>query len=317
MEKILLISPSTLDRKSLIMTLIFCVVPTLLFGWLFYRNLATNHVLALIMGGTLALFLLIFVLGFIITPYKFILTNYELIIKRHFKDIVIPLEDINLIRLMSPDDKKGLIRTFGADGCFGSWGYYQTSIHKKLQVYTRRYNNWTLIITNGKKYVIAPDDLKLIDATMQQIGQTQADHQAIDAPSKHWRKWITAAIVAVVIFLVYMGFKEPRFVSDSNAFKLKGLYGVNIPFAEMSEADTITWREMPAISIRTNGISLFKVHRGSFRTTDGKKIRLSVNRGSSPIIRMMNRDGAVYYINRKNATETRKIFNELKGKIKK
>jgi hypothetical protein len=95
---------------------------------------------------------------------------------------------------------------------------------------------------------------------------------------------------------------------------MKGIYGVNIPFSEISEADTIAWREMPAISIRTNGISLFKVSRGHFRPTAGDKIRLSVHRGVSPVIRMVDHRGAVYYINRKNPTETRQIFNKLKIK---
>jgi hypothetical protein len=57
------------------------------------------------------------------------------------------------------------------------------------------------------------------------------------------------------------------------------------------------------------------VNRGNFRTTGGDKIRLSVHRGINPVIRIVDRKGAVYYINCKNEAETRQIFNELK-KIK-
>ena len=101
-------------------------------------------------------------------------------------------------------------------------------------------------------------------------------------------------------------------MTDANTFKLKGLYGVNLPFTEIAEADAISWSKMPAISLRTNGISLNKVHRGKFRTTDGEKIHLSIQRGVSPVIRIVKNDGSVYYINRKNAAETRQIFNKLK-----
>jgi hypothetical protein len=142
-------------------------------------------------------------------------------------------------------------------------------------------------------------------------GQTQP----IDVPKNKWRKIIPIVCVAstaAVGLLIYFGYKEPKVIIDTNAFKLKGLYGVNLPFTKIAEADTIVWSKLPAISIRTNGISLNKVNRGKFRTTDGEKIHLSIHRGVSPVIRIVENDGSVYYINRKNAAETRQIFNKLK-----
>ena len=314
MEKILLISPSTLDRKSLILTLVVCVLPALGFGWLFYRSYPANHASAITYGVVAAIALGIFVWGVIITPYKYILTDAHLIIKRHFKDVVVPLQDIKLIRLMNSDDKKGLYRTFGAEGAFGSWGYFQTSEHKKLTVFARRYNNWTLVVTDRKKYVIAPDDPQLIDAAIQQIGKVKAgevNSQTEETSSIQWRNWIPAVFTVAVLLFIYSGYREPKVEFDSkNAFKLKGRHGVNIPFDGISKADTIAWREMPAISMRTNGISLFKVKQGKFRTAGGDKIHLSVHCGVSPVIRIVDKRGAVYYINRKNAAETRQIFNQ-------
>ena len=140
---------------------------------------------------------------------------------------------------------------------------------------------------------------------------TTSQPQALDTPTKKWLKFIPVAIVVLVFLLVYFGYREPKVVVEANTLKLKGLYGVNLPFAEIAEADTIVWSKMPAISIRTNGISLNKVHRGKFRTTNGKTVHLSVRSGVSPIIRIVEQDGSVYYINRKNATETREIFKKL------
>jgi len=68
---------------------------------------------------------------------------------------------------------------------------------------------------------------------------------------------------------------------------------------------------MPAISRRTNGISFSKVHRGNFRTTDGDNIRLSINLGVNSVIRIVDRNGAVYYINSKSPDETREIFTRI------
>ena len=315
MEKILFISPSTLDRKSVVWTLIVCVLPILFFGWMFYRTLVTNNTVATVITGCMiAMFLGIFILGIICTPHKYILTDFQLIVKRHYKDIEIPLQNIKCIRQMTANDKKGMLRTFGAEGVFGSWGYYSTSTHKELMVFARRYDNRTLVITDRKKYVIAPDDLQLIDAVMQQTGQANICTQYTEQPEHPARRWIRlipAAIILSVVFLSYSGYREPKIKFEGNAFILKGMYSLNIPFTEMSKTDTIAWSEMPAISIRTNGISLFKVQRGYFRTRDGDKIRMNVHCGVSPVIRIVDRRGAVFYINRKNAAETRKIFNQL------
>lgn len=310
MEKILFISPSTLDRKSLLLTSAICVLPTLIFGWMFYRStMGSNQFPPVICGCMTALFVGIFISGVICTPHKYILTNSHLIIKRHIKDIAIPLQEIKLIRLMTTEDKKGMIRIFGAEGAYGSWGYYNTSAHKKLTVLARRYNNRTLIITDRKKYVIAPDDLQLVDIAAEQI--ENAEISIMEPLANNWRRWIPAIIIIATTVLLYFSYKEPRAVLDSNTFKLKGIYGANIPFAEISKVDTITWHEMPAISIRTNGISLFKVHRGYFKTHDGETVRLNVQRGISPIIRIVTNDGAEYYINRKKPDETMRIFNQL------
>jgi len=211
---------------------------------------------------------------------------------------------------MTSDDKKGLWRPFGAAGVFGWWGYYCTSAHKKLTVFARRYDNWTLVVTDSKKYMIAPNDLQLIDLTAQQIGQ--AETLTPETPRKQWRGLALAIIIVATMAFLYLGYMEPKVEFDINAFKLKGLYGVSIPFKEIEKADTISWREMPAISLRINGISLFKVNRGHFKTRDGDKVRLSVHCGVNPVIRIVKKDGSTYYINRKNPEETRQIYNQSK-----
>ena len=147
----------------------------------------------------------------------------------------------------------------------------------------------------------------------QQTGQTEAELKPKEAPTKKWRTFTVISTIAVGL-LLYLGYKEPKFKIDSYAFKLKGLYGVNLPFTEIVEADTITWSKMPTISARTNGLSLNKVHRGKFRTTDGNIIHLSIYHGVGPVIKIVEKDGSVYYINRKNADETRQIFNKLQIK---
>ena len=78
MEKILLISPSTLDKKTWGITIIG--MSSLLFvGWLFFFIIPVNNLTAIIIFvSCITLISGLFALDFICTPYKYILTNYEL-----------------------------------------------------------------------------------------------------------------------------------------------------------------------------------------------------------------------------------------------
>jgi hypothetical protein len=309
MEKILFISSSTQDKKTWILTIIVCGFTLLLFCTLLIS-------ITYIMAAMFLLFLFISVAGLISTPNKYILTNTHLIIKRHRKDIYIALSEIQEIRLLSNREQKNIRNSTGCVGPFGHHGTFSTFKFRKLNVYARRFNNWVLIITDHKKYVIAPDDLQLIEATAKEISLTDVDLQTQPyTPVKNWSIVVTVAITLLFILLLYFPYREPKVEFDSNTFKLKGIYGVSIPLTGIAEVDTITWREMPAISLRTNGISLLKTHRGHFKTTHGDRVRLSVIRGINPIIRIVDNNGVMYYINRKNVAETRQIFNEINRKI--
>ena len=128
-----------------------------------------------------------------------------------------------------------------------------------------------------------------------------------------WQTFVLILAHALIGFFIYFGYKEPVVEINSNAFKLKGVYGVNLLFAEITAADTISWHEMPAIAMRTNGISLNKVNRGKYRTTNDEKIHMSIHSGVSPVIKIVEQNGFAYYINRKKPEDTRQIFNNFKN----
>jgi len=315
MKKILFISPSTQDKWTWGLSIILGVLPVGFFGWkMLHHTIGFNH-----WSVSFIIFLSLIVTGFVATPYKYILTDTHLIIKRYWRDIQISLSDIQSIRQIPHSEKNALLRPFGYSGPFGYFGFFWLAKYSTVSVFARRYTNWTLIVTDRKKYVIAPDDLQLIDAMTQQIGKAEAGSQTMNMPVKRWYKFIPVVVVILVlapVLMIYLEYKDPKFIIDSNTFKLKGgVYGVNIPFAGIIEADTIAWHEMPIISRRTNGFGLNKVRRGNFRTAGGDKIRLSVYRGVSPVIKIIDQNGVVYYINRKNADETREIYKRLKINI--
>ena len=140
---------------------------------------------------------------------------------------------------------------------------------------------------------------------------------SINFPTNKWQRFFPIALTVVfavpAILIVYLGYKEPKVKIDANKFKLNGMFGVNMPLTEIAKADTIVWSKMPKFS-RIYGISLNKVHRGKFRA-NGRDVHFSIHSGVSPVIKIVAKDGSVYYINRKDATETRQIFKKLNKQV--
>lgn len=115
---------------------------------------------------------------------------------------------------------------------------------------------------------------------------------------------------AAAILYIYLGYREPAVDIDSTTFRLKGGGEFSLSLAEISQVDTIAWSEMP-VFYRTKGLSFLLVNRGDFKTKAGDKIRLSVNAGGKLVIRLIDIQGSVYYVNWKNIDKTMKVFNEL------
>lgn len=98
------------------------------------------------------------------TPSSYIITDTELIIAGRFSRTSIKIKDIRNVRRFDYDDKKGLVRTFGAEGVLGNIGYYSSIRHKKMYFLTSRDTNWVMIETNdNKKFVISPDSLYMVE----------------------------------------------------------------------------------------------------------------------------------------------------------
>lgn len=144
-------STSSMDRPSRIMTIVLTLV---LVGTLL---LISSQRMA--MWGTFALFSIIYgvVYGFLPTMLR--ITSDTLVLDAPLKKIRLSLSDIQTVRLLGPQDKKGLFRTCGSSGIFGEWGYFYSSALKTVKVYARRTDNWILVTTyDHGSYVIAPDD---------------------------------------------------------------------------------------------------------------------------------------------------------------
>jgi len=137
---------------------------------------------------------------------------------------------------------------------------------------------------------------------------------------KKWNlyQFILGIIIAIVVIpSLFWEYKDSKIIISSENFKVQNdIYNINIPIDEITGTDTLLWNDMPTITLRTNGFSLMGVNRGHFRTKDGNSVWLSVKSGISPVIRITDKSSRIYYLNRKNPDETRKIFISLSDYIK-
>ncbi|MBQ8222071.1 MAG: hypothetical protein IJZ87_01790 [Bacteroidales bacterium] len=131
------------------------------------------------------------------------------------------------------------------------------------------------------------------------------------------------SVVIIFLFLFILLFPV-LFVNYSNEIivnndmvKIEGEYEMEVP---LSDVDTILLIEkLPAIKLRTNGISTRKVNIGHFKTSDGRRCRLYVN-NDVPLYIEIRRDvtpvasenqSNLIFINRKTVEETRMLYEEI------
>jgi hypothetical protein len=156
-------------RKSLFVLVGFAVIIAIS---LFISSKSKDKISIFIALGLLALYSAAIVYGFLNTPYSYQFSNELLMINRRRSPLKIPLKDIQVVRDFNKDDRKGLVKTFGAEGVIGNIGRFTTDMHKKLHVLTSRDSNWTLIrMKSGKKYIISPDNIEFINEVNAIIGR--------------------------------------------------------------------------------------------------------------------------------------------------
>ncbi len=101
---------------------------------------------------------------YIYRPQYYILNTDGLQIKRTINSRTIAYSEIAEIRLLEKEELRGIIRTFGVGGLFGYFGRFRSGKLGVMNFYTTQGNNKTLIVLkNGEKVVITPDDIGMID----------------------------------------------------------------------------------------------------------------------------------------------------------
>lgn len=87
------------------------------------------------------------------------LTGDALIIHRPIGDATYSRQTIESARIVTKEQLKFTIRTFGVGGFWGYYGKFYNSVFGKMTWYVTRRDQMVLIKTNNKTILLSPDDI--------------------------------------------------------------------------------------------------------------------------------------------------------------
>lgn len=123
-----------------------------------------DNIIILIHSGILMMLVLIIIGCWLFAPKSYSTYGGDLVINRPVGNVNIKISEIIEARVLNSNEISGLIRTFGNGGLFGYYGKFYNTKLKHLTLYTTQRKNRILIETSqGKKIVISPDDLSIVE----------------------------------------------------------------------------------------------------------------------------------------------------------
>ena len=121
------------------------------------------------------------------------------------------------------------------------------------------------------------------------------------------------AVSMVVVFvgvaaLLYFSNKPPEYVIEADSFRIIGLYGGDVYFADVQ---SITLKDqMPPVIIRRNGSSLGNSLKGYFKLEDIDRAKLFVDASVSSYIFLETSSGLLI-LNTADVEKTKDLYNSL------
>lgn len=127
-----------------------------LFAWLSHLALSEGGPVGFtVFLSLIALYFLIVVLPYLLSPRGFILTANGVLIKRHLRSILIPYSEITAFRRASWTWRG--IRLWASGGLYGFFGLFHIQKLGRVQMYVTDRGKMILMETRqGKKYIISP-----------------------------------------------------------------------------------------------------------------------------------------------------------------
>jgi len=155
-----------------------------------------------------------------------------------------------------------------------------------------------------------PDEISQLIQSL--IGEVIPD----DNTEKSTKKWINPlwflSILLIPALIIIPNYQETKVQFDTTGFKIKGIYGLTIPYSVLEQIDTIS--SLPGISLRTNGYAFGKTLIGNFKFADESHVKLFVKKGFEPYLMIKSTGKVPVYINFENKQKTIDLYYDLKSK---
>ncbi len=108
--------------------------------------------------GLLLFLLVVYGITYAFSPLSYEVNETDLIIKRPFRNVVIPRRQIKNVFRIEQGKLTWSIRTFGVGGLFGYFGQFWNKEFGNMTWYVTRRENAIMVMTqNNKKIIVSPD----------------------------------------------------------------------------------------------------------------------------------------------------------------
>ena len=249
---------------------------------------------------------------FFLTLKKAIVIVFEDGIK--IKDTLFPLTISNdtIISISLLDEMPRIVaRNNGASLGYVVKGRYTKKGRKVIEIKT----------LNGSVFINRVDDFETeelyneMKSTVKILKDNELDYSAKGLRSHRNTIIVTLIVIALVCIPMFLIDYGNAITVNNDVIEIKGDYAMDIP---LSDIDTVLLVEkLPSIKLRTNGISTNKVNIGNFKTSDGDKCRLYINKSTPMFVEIRcqqttdNGQRSLIFINKKTVEETKMLFNEI------
>ena len=100
---------------------------------------------------------LVFVFCYLYHPASYSINATNVYVHRPVSKLTIPRNEILEFRLVSDEDMKWTIRTFGVGGLFGYFGKFTNTVLGGMTWYATQRRNYVLLVLAGKRIILTPD----------------------------------------------------------------------------------------------------------------------------------------------------------------
>ena len=160
---------ASLDKSAKIITIfilaLFIFISYTSIKSIFFHSNTKNlvvHILVLILLTS------VFIGSWILAPKEYTITKSYFIIRKNIGNIRIKRSNIIDVRVLTPNEISGTLRTFGVGGIFGYFGKFYIPDIGSVTFYATKQKNLILITTkDDKMMVISPNDIELLTQLTQ------------------------------------------------------------------------------------------------------------------------------------------------------